>query len=189
MNPQILLGLIAFLVWATFSTWYYISYLWNGDQIPSVQKTELPTEQVQPVEESAEKKAINPDTLELNPETVKEIAFKEAYRTFTFEKNTTTLTDPTSFLAFGDSLQAAWPEVELQVKITGYTCNLGTKAYNQKLALDRATFVKEQLKALTSSNASVELEAAGEKQPLAPNTNENNRAKNRRVTIKISSKS
>ena len=70
---------------------------------------------------------------------------------------------------------------ELTVKITGHTCNLGTKAYNMKLSEKRAKAAQQYLvdKGIDASRTT--LEWFGEDKPAVPNTSKANREKNRRV--------
>lgn len=69
------------------------------------------------------------------------------------------------------------------LSIVGHTCDLGTDATNQRIGLERANTVKkmfinrgiESSRLLTSSKA--------DKQPLVPNTSDQNRSRNRRVEL------
>lgn len=74
-----------------------------------------------------------------------------------------------------------------EVILEGHTDDLGSASYNQKLSLQRAQAVA----ALMANNYGIEasrIEAVGfgESKPLYPNNTAENRAKNRRVTAKVS---
>ncbi|HEX6465274.1 MAG TPA: OmpA family protein [Vicinamibacterales bacterium] len=72
------------------------------------------------------------------------------------------------------------------IEIEGHTDNVGTKAFNYKLGLDRAEAVKRYL----YENEQIPLHkmnviSYGEEKPIAPNKTKAGRAQNRRVVIKL----
>jgi outer membrane protein OmpA-like peptidoglycan-associated protein len=72
------------------------------------------------------------------------------------------------------------------VEIHGHTDNQGTPDHNQKLSEERAFAVREWLEKQSPSNfpdGRVRVFAHGMTQPLAPNSSNEGRAKNRRVEI------
>ena len=73
------------------------------------------------------------------------------------------------------------------ISIDGYTDDIGTDEANSKLSLERAKSVsfilQQELKG--AGNFSFTESGKGKSQPVAPNTNEENRKKNRRVEIII----
>ena len=73
------------------------------------------------------------------------------------------------------------------VTITGYTDNVGTAAYNLGLSQRRATTVTAWLSGHGIPSARLSIAWKGEADPIAPNTNDAGRQKNRRVTIAIGS--
>ncbi len=77
----------------------------------------------------------------------------------------------------------AHPEVT-KIKIDGYTCDLGTNSYNDRLSGRRANSVKNYLEAQGISPDRIgTVQGYGEANPLVPNTDEANREQNRRVQI------
>jgi outer membrane protein OmpA-like peptidoglycan-associated protein len=73
----------------------------------------------------------------------------------------------------------------LRIEIEAHTDDQGSDAYNLKLSEDRAKAVVD---ALVKEKIEVERLAwkgYGETKPLAPNTNEEGRAKNRRVEFRV----
>ncbi len=69
--------------------------------------------------------------------------------------------------------------------IEGYTCDLGSAAHNLELSRRRAYAVAEWLTSFSSlSPDQFEVKWFGESRPLVPNTNEENRRKNRSVVIR-----
>lgn len=74
-------------------------------------------------------------------------------------------------------------EVVGKISLVGHTCDLGTEIYNQGLSERRADAVREQLIAFGVPAEHLLTEGRGESQPMAANTSEANRGKNRRVDI------
>jgi Outer membrane protein and related peptidoglycan-associated (lipo)proteins len=81
-----------------------------------------------------------------------------------------------------------WPD--LRIEVGGHTDDVGGAAFNRKLSLARAQSVLDYLKgkypAIDAERFTVK--GYGESKPLVPNTNDHNRAKNRRVEFKVLNK-
>lgn len=72
------------------------------------------------------------------------------------------------------------------LKIEGHTDSIGTNEYNQKLSERRAQSVENEFKQnITTDKIKYETRGYGEEKPVADNTSEEGRAKNRRVEIKF----
>ena len=71
------------------------------------------------------------------------------------------------------------------VRITGHTCNWGTRKNNLRVGLRRAANVKAKLRKQGVFANQLITESKGEDEPLVPNTSEAKRKKNRRVEIKV----
>ena len=72
------------------------------------------------------------------------------------------------------------------VEIDGYTCNLGTAAYNMKLSQRRAESIKNYLvEKLGVERDRIAVKAYGETRPIADNSTEEGRKKNRRAEAVI----
>jgi peptidoglycan-associated lipoprotein len=67
-----------------------------------------------------------------------------------------------------------------RIQIQGNTCNIGTAEYNLALGERRASSAKKYLQNLGVSADRLSTISYGLEKPLAPNTNEENRSKNRR---------
>lgn len=80
----------------------------------------------------------------------------------------------------------AYPNVEL--KIGGYTDNVGDAAANLKLSQARAEAVMSKLVALGATGTRLKAEGYGIEHPVADNTTEEGRAKNRRIDVRVSKK-
>lgn len=78
-----------------------------------------------------------------------------------------------------------------ELKIKGYTDNIGSNAYNLNLSEERAASVEKYLLSKGVKSSRLETEGLGEMQPIAPNEfgndtdNPNGRQKNRRVEFLI----
>jgi len=80
----------------------------------------------------------------------------------------------------------AYPNIH--VKIGGYTDNTGDPAANQKLSSDRAYNVRSELIRLGVPESQLTSEGYGEQHPVADNSTEEGRAKNRRIAILVTQK-
>lgn len=73
-----------------------------------------------------------------------------------------------------------------RIKVTGHTDSVGDEASNQKLSVERAQAVAD---AIQVTNADVRgriiVRGSGEREPIADNSTEEGRAKNRRVEIEF----
>ncbi len=78
----------------------------------------------------------------------------------------------------------AYPK--LKVKITGYTDNVGDPRRNETLSEYRAKVTLNYFSTAGIDPKRLQWEAFGDKKPLNPNDNEENKRKNRRVELEIS---
>ena len=70
-----------------------------------------------------------------------------------------------------------------RIAIIGHTDNVGSDAVNNPLSVERAQSVRDYLTTRGISGARVETAGRGEREPVADNSTESGRAKNRRVEI------
>lgn len=174
MNPNVLLGVTAFIVWSTFSTWYYVTYI---KQFPEENVAEIPV----PEEPEPEKETEAPVDSIQAPEPINML------EAFTFKKNSVELTNEEAFEAFKERLQSLDMQRPLTIHLIGYTCDLGTEAHNKQLGQKRADWL---MKALSlPASISIKTTSMGEQNPAVPNDSEANRQLNRKVTISIKSAS
>ena len=80
-------------------------------------------------------------------------------------------------------IMAAYPRV--QVKLTGHTDNTGDSLQNRKLSLKRAFAVKNLLVANGIQDLRIDFTGRGSSNPIASNANEEGKAKNRRIEVKV----
>lgn len=101
-----------------------------------------------------------------------------------FETNSSTLSSQSqdALMKFGQSLQN---NSETNIVISGHTDNTGTDAINEPLSEKRAESVANFLVSKGVSRNRMTTVGNGSKQPVAENTSESGKSKNRRVEIVI----
>jgi OOP family OmpA-OmpF porin len=72
-----------------------------------------------------------------------------------------------------------------KVELEGHTDSVGTDQYNQNLSERRAASVKEYLTKRGVDTSRITTKGFGESKPIADNKTAEDRAKNRRVEIKV----
>jgi OOP family OmpA-OmpF porin len=80
----------------------------------------------------------------------------------------------------------AYPQVE--VRVGGYTDNVGDPAFNMRLSQDRATNVMKELEGMGIADERLAAEGFGDKFPVADNATEQGRAQNRRISLRVTRK-
>jgi protein translocase SecG subunit len=84
------------------------------------------------------------------------------------------------------SILKAYPQVK--IKVGAYTDNTGVAANNVKLSQERADHVKDQLVKLGVAADRISAEGYGDQHAIAPNDTEENRSKNRRISLSVREK-
>ena len=87
-------------------------------------------------------------------------------------------------LAKVSGILLAYPNLKLQIE--GYTDNIGSDEYNQKLSEQRADTVRDYLVSQSVQQANVSAQGYGKNDPIADNTSSSGRAQNRRVQMVVS---
>ncbi|MGO9936735.1 MAG: OmpA family protein [Terracidiphilus sp.] len=87
-------------------------------------------------------------------------------------------------LAKVSGILLAYPNLKLQVE--GYTDNIGSDEYNQKLSEERADAVRQFLVAQSVPDGNISAEGYGKNDPIADNSTNAGRAQNRRVQLVVS---
>lgn len=87
-------------------------------------------------------------------------------------------------LARVSGILLAYPGLKVQVE--GYTDNIGTEEYNQKLSEQRAGTVREYLVGASVPDANVVAAGYGKSNPIADNSTSAGRSQNRRVELVVS---
>lgn len=99
-----------------------------------------------------------------------------------FETGSATV-KPESYVMLDEILKSAIVAENLKVGVYGHTDDVGQPVLNQRLSEDRAASVRAYLLQNGLRSDRVESRGLGESEPLVPNTNAANRAKNRRVQL------
>ena len=87
-------------------------------------------------------------------------------------------------LAKVSGILLAYPNLKLQVE--GYTDNIGSDDYNQKLSEERAGSVRDYLVSQSVPDGNITAQGYGKTHPIADNTTNSGRAQNRRVQLVVS---
>ncbi|MGA8729658.1 MAG: OmpA family protein [Terracidiphilus sp.] len=90
-------------------------------------------------------------------------------------------------LAKVSGILLAYPNLKLQVE--GYTDNIGTEEYNDKLSGERADSVRDYLASQGVPDTNISAAGYGESNPIADNSTNSGRAQNRRVQLVVSGSS
>jgi hypothetical protein len=72
------------------------------------------------------------------------------------------------------------------VQVEGYTDNIGSEEYNQKLSEERAGTVREYLVGASVPDGNVAAAGYGKSNPIADNSTSTGRSQNRRVELVVS---
>jgi OmpA-OmpF porin, OOP family len=84
------------------------------------------------------------------------------------------------------AIMKSYPNVT--IKIGGYTDNVGNDSYNLKLSQDRANNVKNELVRYGINENRISAEGYGEQHPIADNSTEEGRQRNRRIDVRVTKK-
>jgi outer membrane protein OmpA-like peptidoglycan-associated protein len=90
-------------------------------------------------------------------------------------------------LAKVSGILLSYPDLKMQVE--GYTDNIGSDQYNQKLSEERAGAVRDYLTSQSVSQQNIAAAGYGKTNPIADNTSAQGRAQNRRVQMVVSGNS
>ncbi len=101
-----------------------------------------------------------------------------------FETNSSTL-NPSSYEELDMLVDNLKMNADIKVELSAHTDDIGADAYNFKLSDQRAAAVAEYLITKGIAKSRIISKGYGKTQPLVPNTNDENRAKNRRVELKV----
>lgn len=101
-----------------------------------------------------------------------------------FETNSSVL-DPSSYENLNKVVSLLKLNPDIKIELSAHTDDKGTDAYNMKLSQQRAASVVSFITNKGIDKTRIVSKGYGESQPLVPNTDDNNRALNRRVELKI----
>jgi outer membrane protein OmpA-like peptidoglycan-associated protein len=164
----LIIGFIVFLIWSLFSVWLYVEKIKPVADDPIAIQS-IPEIQAIVLDSVVQSDAIMPNDLMIYFE------FDDA------SFNTDPKTD-NSVIEFKSWLDK---NPESTLSITGYTDNVGTSEYNQTLGHKRVQTIKKYLESKGINVDKLIVESKGEDQPVADQSTEEGRAKNRRAVITI----
>ena len=101
-----------------------------------------------------------------------------------FQKSSATLTKPSEGI-LRKVLVALVANPDIEVEIAGYTDNLGNARQNEVLSLARAQKVKDWLVESGIDQKRMNVVGMGIRDPVASNSTEEGRAKNRRIELQV----
>ncbi len=102
----------------------------------------------------------------------------------TFKLNSVSLSDENKE-QLDQVAQLLLTDKDIEIWLFGHSCNLGDGETNYNFGLMRAKEAKKYLISKGVEQQRIHVDSYGEKNPLLPNTTEENRAQNRRVEIKL----
>lgn len=109
---------------------------------------------------------------------------KDAYDNLVFEFNKDVI-KPTSYPFLDEVISVLGEEPNWTLKLEGHTDNVGKEDYNLKLSKKRAESVKKYIESKGIMPSRITADGFGSTKPIADNTTEEGREKNRRVEFKI----
>ena len=184
MNQGVIIGVLAFIIWGSVSSWWYVCEIRGLCEEPQ----EDPIALEQPQQESIieESSSVESDSTKMEiSDPPEEVPIVLSYSNIYFKKNSSS-PDRAQVAALAQIILDTLGSKNAAFLITGHTCDLGSEEFNQKLGLERAQQVGDILSA-EGITLSLSLESKGESAPLNDNSDENERARNRRVEIDIKS--
>jgi len=172
----IVTGIAVFIAWSIFSNYWYVCKIKhlcnNGQAVVTVDEKNVENDLNQENETFS--------TNEKQKDSLKAVIEKSVIY---FAYDTSRVVNNPALRKVTQTAQVLDPD---SILIKGHTCNLGTKAYNYNLGIRRAQEVKDALADQNAVNSSqIAIVSYGEKRPVEPNINEENREDNRRVRIDI----
>jgi len=182
MNTNLLFGTIAFLLWSVFSTWVYVCQI-KGLCLETENTMAVVTVAEEPIKKTVERKPFV-DTTKVKPRLLP-INIEDGNIFFLI--NTAEFLDQALADRFVKETLPVLSSRQYSIEIVGYTCDLGSAQYNQKLGLERAKTMQTFLSDVGIKSEKTEIKTGGEIQIISKNNAENERQSNRKVTITIKS--
>lgn len=178
MNPGVFIGLVAFILWSSVSSWWYVCKI----KALCFEAGAAPASHELYVQENEDTVIV---AITTEPPAADElVAIQLHYHNLYFKKNSDQLTDPDVVKKLSLGIQDTLGTRSAKIIITGHTCDLGKEAYNHALGLLRAEKVSRLLQA-EGIVGTYEVFSKGEREPKNLNTNEAERAANRRVELEV----
>lgn len=113
-----------------------------------------------------------------------QVVVKKAFDNLEFETSKNII-NPTSDIALNELAGLLMKHPKWKIKISGHTDNVGKPAVNMTLSKKRSEAVKKYLMDKGVTAERIVIDFYGQTRPIAPNTTEEGRSKNRRVEMLI----
>lgn len=170
---SLLIGGIVFVIWCFFSVWLYINKLQPAMHNQEIEQTI--TEQNQALPDSLLAK----DTAKPEIEIPKNVVVLFKFDDYSFSPDQQSEDQVMKFKTWFDNNPNA------VISVTGHTDYIGTEQYNMALGQKRAQTVHNYLVSVGISSGNLLTESKGESEPIADNSTDEGRAKNRRAVIAL----
>jgi outer membrane protein OmpA-like peptidoglycan-associated protein len=100
-------------------------------------------------------------------------------------KSGQTVTTPEQKTILDEYVELLQENPQAHIEITGHTCDTGTKEGNFRIGQQRADNAKDYLTGKGIPSVRIFTYSKGDSEPVNPNSDEESRAKNRRIEIKL----
>lgn len=185
MNINLIFGTLVFLLWSSFSSWYYVCKI-KGlclEREPIVLNEMEPPVVVE--EPDTKVRVASVDTVAVEIAEPRLAPINRTEDKIYFLKNSTEFVDEKYVQSFASGLKSAVEGRQFEVTIVGFTCDLGRENYNLTLGQQRAEAMQAYLKNQNVNPAKFELLSKGESEASADSKAD--RQKDRKVSITIKS--
>jgi outer membrane protein OmpA-like peptidoglycan-associated protein len=169
----LIIGFLVLCGWAALSTWLYVCKIKGlcGEPLPV--QTEAVSQQ-----------KVTPDTVP-QPAIQPQVVIPDNLVIY-FDYNVSEFTPDAGINKFIEESNAYLNQnLQAQIYITGHTDAKGTDQYNEELGFRRARSVQQYFESKGLSAGKIVIESRGEKEPVAENSTDAGRAKNRRTVLTI----
>ena len=171
MKPLII-GTLLFLIWSSLATWYYVCH------VKDYCKVQEAPDEITAVESEP--------SIEPSPPIVEEKLPLPANISVHYAYNSDKFNSGKSIENFVEECKTYLEKNEqASVLITGHTCSIGTSVYNVDLGMRRADAVGDFFRTMGLPGNRIQTISKGEDEPIADNSSNAGREKNRRSEITV----
>jgi len=169
----IVTGIIVFVLWSVLCTWFYLTHI-KGPAADENAPVEQAVTEAAPAE---------PEPMVIEPETT--VESPGSYTVYHQFDRSTIIPDP-QLDSYIENLEAYKNETPgTRINVVGNTDYIGTEDYNYQLGLRRAGSTKDYLVKKGIPAEMITVSSKGETAPIATNSTDSGRARNRRTEIQI----
>ena len=165
----LIIGFVVFVIWSFFSAWLYV------DKIKPAMNEPVAVQPIPEIQTNVADSIVQPVAL---------VMPNDMMIYFEFDKSEF-IPDPQTDNSVAEFTAWLDENPESMLTITGHTDHIGTAGYNQALGLRRAQTIHKYVESKGVAADKMITGSKGEDQPVADQTTEEGRAKNRRTVITI----